>query len=49
MHDAGRWPLATLELEGTAAEQGYPEDVVDTVKANARDLKLEDETFGFEE
>ena len=39
----------TLELEGTAPEQGYPEDVVDTVKANARDLKLDDESFGFEE
>ena len=39
----------TLELEGTAAEPGYPEDVVDTVKANARDLKLDDESFGFEE
>ncbi len=39
----------TLDLEGTAPEQGYPEDVVDTVKANARDLKLEDESFGFGE
>ena len=39
----------TLELEGTSTEQGYPEDVVDTVKANARDLKLDDESFGFEE
>ena len=38
-----------LELEGTATEQGYPEDVVDTIKANARDLKLKDESFGFEE
>ena len=39
----------TLELEGTAGEQGYPEDVVDTVKANARDLKMDDQSFGFEE
>ena len=39
----------TLELDGRAAEQGYPEDVVDTVKANARDLNLDDESFGFEE
>jgi len=39
----------TLELEGTASELGYSEDVVDTVKANARDLKLDDKTFGFEE
>ena len=39
----------TLELEGSSAEQGYPEDVVDIVKANARDLKLKDGSFGFEE
>ena len=38
----------TLEIEGTAEEHGYPEDVVDTVKANARDLKLDERTFGFE-
>ena len=31
----------TLELAGTITEQGWPEDVVDTVSANARDLKLE--------
>lgn len=39
----------TLDIEGTAPEQGYPENLVDTGKANARDLKLEDESFGFEE
>ena len=39
----------SLELEGTSFDQGYPEDVVDTVKANARDLKLDDGSFGFEE
>ena len=39
----------TLELEGSSADQGYPEDVVEIVKANARDLKLEDGSFGFEE
>ena len=39
----------TLELEGTTSTQGYPEDVVETVKANARDLKLNDGSFGFEE
>ena len=39
----------TLELEGSSAEQGYPEDVVEIVKANARDLKLKDGSFGFEE
>ena len=39
----------TLELQGSSAEEGYPEDVVEIVKANARDLKLSDESFGFEE
>ena len=39
----------TLEIEGTATEQGYPEDVVETVKANARDLKLDKDNHGFEE
>ena len=38
----------TLEIEGTAEERGYPKDVVDTVKANARDLKLDKDAFGFE-
>ena len=37
----------TLEIYGTAA--GYPKDVVETVKANARDLKLPEGSFGFEE
>ena len=27
---------------------GYPKDVVDTVQANARDLKLDQKKFGFE-
>ena len=39
----------TLEIDGTTVEQGYPKDVVETVKANARDLKLEEKSFGFEE
>ncbi|MCY3988741.1 MAG: DUF499 domain-containing protein [Gammaproteobacteria bacterium] len=39
----------TLEIEGTSTSEGYPKDVVDTVKANARDLKLDTESFGFEE
>ncbi len=39
----------TLEIEGAAAEQGYPEDVVETVKANARDLKLGKDSCGFEQ
>ena len=38
----------TLEIDGTA-EQGYPKDVVETVKANGRDLKLDEASFGFEE
>ena len=38
-----------LEIEGTAGDGGYPEDVVDTVKANARDLRLDDDNLGFEE
>lgn len=36
----------TLELDGASAEEGYPEDVVEIVKANARDLKLKDGSFG---
>ena len=39
----------TLEIQGSGGEDGYPEDVVETVKANARDLKLNDDNLGFEE
>ncbi len=39
----------TVELEGNGPDEGYPDDVVETVKANARDLKLDEESFGFEE
>ncbi len=39
---------ATLELEGNAGEDGYPEDVVDIVKANVRDLGIDPQAFGFE-
>lgn len=39
----------TLELAGESGENGYPEDVVKTVEANARDLKLKPEDLGFEE
>ncbi len=39
----------TLEIHGSAGEAGYPEDVVDTVVANARDLKLSEGDLGFEE
>jgi hypothetical protein len=38
-----------LEIEGAAGDNGYPEDVVDTVKANARDLRLDGTSLGFEE
>jgi len=38
-----------LEIEGAAGGGGYPEDVVETVKANARDLRLDDDNLGFED
>ena len=38
----------TLDLEGRAGKNGYPKDVVDIVKANARDLKIDGQAFGFE-
>ena len=38
-----------LEIDGKASESGYPDDVVKTVKANVRDLKLKRGEFGFEE
>ena len=28
---------------------GYPKDVIETVTAHARDLKLEEKSFGFED
>ena len=37
-----------LEIEGAAGDGGYPGDVVDTVKANARDLRLDETGLGFE-
>ena len=39
----------TLEIAGRAGDDGYPKDVVDTVKANARDLKLDESALGFTE
>lgn len=39
----------TLEIDGRAGDTGYPADVVDTVKANVRDLKLNSDDLGFEE
>lgn len=38
----------TLEIEGSAAS-GYPQDVIDVVRANLRDLKLDTSEVGFEE
>lgn len=39
----------TLEVEGASTEEVYPDDAVEIVKANAGDLKLGEESFGFEE
>ena len=39
----------TFEIDGSTTGDGYPEDVVETVKANARDLKLDDGIYGFEQ
>ena len=39
----------TLEIDGRAGDDGYPKDVVDTIKANARDLKLGESDLGFAE
>ncbi len=48
-----RTPGSTLhltpEIDGRAGNGGYPKDVVETVKANARDLKLDGNPLGFEE
>ena len=38
----------SVEIQGHAQEAGYPADVVETVKANARDLKLDESAWGFE-
>ncbi len=38
----------TLDLEGRAGDNGYPSDGVEVVKANARDLKINENTYGFE-
>ena len=45
---AGSEIKLTLEIEGTSGEAGYPTDVVDTVNANVRDLKLDGSELGFE-
>jgi hypothetical protein len=37
----------TLEIEGSMAN-GYPDDVVDIVRSNIRDLKLAPSEVGFE-
>ena len=38
----------SVEIQGQTRDAGYPVDVVETVKANARDLKLNEDTWGFE-
>ena len=45
---AGSTVRISVEIQGHAQEAGYPADVVETVKANARDLKLDERTWGFE-
>ncbi len=37
-----------LEIDGRSGDGGYSRDVVETVKANADDLKLEGKDFGFD-
>lgn len=39
----------TLDLEGRSGKDGYPKDVVGMVKANARDLKIDQHGIGFEQ
>ena len=38
----------TLEIEGSA-DDGYPDDVIDVVRSNLRDLKIDMGEVGFEE
>ena len=38
----------SVEIEGRAVEGGLPPDVVETVQANARDLKLDEAQWEFE-
>lgn len=38
-----------LEIQGLAGDGRYPEDVVNTVKDNVRDLGLDENSLGFEE
>ena len=46
--EKGSTVRVSIEIEGTAQEGGYPPDVVETVKANARNLKLEERQWGLE-
>ena len=45
---AGNTVRISVEIQGHAQEAGYPADVIETVKANARDLKLDESAWGFE-
>lgn len=38
----------SVEIAGSAGGDGYPADVVETVEANAGDLKLGEQSWGFE-
>ena len=38
----------SVEIAGNASGDGYPADIVETVEANARDLKLGEQSWGFE-
>ena len=38
----------TLEFDGSSSEEGYPDDVVNIVKDNVRDMQLKPDSFGFE-
>ena len=46
--EKGSTVRVSVEIEGRAVEGGFPPDVVETVKANAHDLKLDEAQWGFE-
>ena len=46
--ERGSTVRVSVEIEGRAVEGGFPPDVVETVKANAHDLKLDEAQWGFE-
>ena len=38
----------SVEIIGSAGDAGYPDDVLEVVQANAHDLNLGKDTWGFE-